>query len=147
MVCEWGMSEELGPVSFGKREEQVFLGRDIAQHRDYSEETAIRIDMEVRRIVDDNHRRARDMLTRHFDVLTAIANALLERETLNLNDIDQIIRSIRPELIEAAPVNADSSSILTAVPVENPAEGSAAPAADRPSDSGADTGNTPGEDR
>lgn len=147
MVCEWGMSEELGPVSFGKREEQVFLGRDIAQHRDYSEQTAIRIDTEVRRIMEDNHRRARDILVQHFDVLSAIADALLERETLNLNDIDQIIRSIRPGLIEKAPVHSDSPPPLVAAAAEKPIEESAAPTPARSAGSEEGSGNVPEEDR
>ena len=77
MVCEWGMSEAMGPLSFGKREEQIFLGRDIAQHRDYSEQTAINIDTEVRRIVEDNYQRAEGLLTQHLDILTRIAQGLL----------------------------------------------------------------------
>jgi cell division protease FtsH len=99
MVCEWGMSEEMGPLSFGKREEQVFLGRDIAQHRDYSEETAINIDKEIRRIVETNYQRAREILTEHVEILHGIAGALLERETLELRDVDGIIASIGPDLM------------------------------------------------
>ncbi len=99
MVCEWGMSEEMGPLSFGKREEQVFLGRDIAQHRDYSEQTAISIDREIRRIVESNYQRARRILTEHVDILHGIAHALLEKETLELRDVDQIIQSLKPELL------------------------------------------------
>jgi len=99
MVCEWGMSETMGPLSFGKREEQVFLGRDIAQHRDYSEQTAIQIDQEVRRIVEDNYRRASDILTQHLDILNGIAHALLEKETLDLRDVDAIINELHPDLL------------------------------------------------
>ena len=61
MVCEWGMSE-LGPLSFGKKDEQIFLGREIAQHRDYSEETAIKIDQQVRKLVEDAYKRARSII-------------------------------------------------------------------------------------
>jgi cell division protease FtsH len=100
MVCEWGMSDELGPLSFGKREEQIFLGREIAQHRDYSEQTAINIDKEVRRIVEENYRRAKDVLTEHQDLLYQVAHALLERETLDLRDIDKIISQVNPGLLE-----------------------------------------------
>jgi cell division protease FtsH len=100
MVCEWGMSDRMGPLSFGKREEQIFLGREISQHRDYSEETAIRIDGEVRRIVEDNHARARNILTEHYQILEAIAQGLLEKETLDLKDIDEIIKHIKPELVD-----------------------------------------------
>jgi cell division protease FtsH len=99
MVCEWGMSDRLGPLSFGHREEQVFLGRDIMQHRDYSEETAIHIDEEVRRIIEENYQRAKDILTEHEPILTGIAHALLERETLDLRDVDQIIRETKPDLM------------------------------------------------
>ena len=99
MVCEWGMSEELGPLSFGRREEQVFLGRDIMQHRDYSEQTAIHIDREVRNIVEENFRRAKTMLTEHLDLLKLLAQALLEKETLDLKDLDQIIAEVKPELL------------------------------------------------
>jgi cell division protease FtsH len=103
MVCEWGMSEEMGPLSFGKREEQVFLGRDIAQHRDYSEQTAIHIDREVRHIVEEHYRRAKRILTEHIDLLTSIAHALLERETLDLRDVDKIISATKPELMPKTP--------------------------------------------
>jgi len=90
MVCEWGMSS-LGPLTFGKKEEQIFLGREIAQHRDYSEDTAIKIDMEVRRLVDDGYGRAKALLSDSRDVLTRIANALLEREVLDANEIKMIV--------------------------------------------------------
>src|SRR5258705_13700290 len=77
MVCEWGMSE-LGPMSYGKKEEQIFLGREIAQHRDYSEETALKIDEQVRTMVDTQHTRARIVIENNRDALTRIALALLE---------------------------------------------------------------------
>src|SRR5690242_16818827 len=82
MVCEWGMSE-LGPLTFGKKEEQIFLGREIAQHRDYSEETAIRIDEEVKRIVSTSYDRARAIIDQHSNALIRVAEALLEREVLD----------------------------------------------------------------
>jgi cell division protease FtsH len=97
MVCEWGMSKELGPLSFGRKEEQVFLGRDIVQHRDYSEHTAICIDKEVRGLVEVNYQRAKAILNEHLDLLNAIAHALLERETLDLKDLDQIIAELKPD--------------------------------------------------
>jgi len=90
MVCEFGMSQ-LGPLTFGKKEEQIFLGREIAQHRDYSEETAIKIDQEVRRLVDESYGRARDILAGHRESLTKIAEALLEREVLDANEIKMLI--------------------------------------------------------
>ena len=99
MVCEWGMSERMGPLSFGKREEQIFLGREIAQHKDYSEQTAIRIDEEIRLIVENNYKRAKKLLSEHMDLLNAIAHALLEKETLEAADIEEIIGNLRPELV------------------------------------------------
>lgn len=88
MVTEWGMSEKLGPLSFGKREEQVFLGREIARHQEYSEATAIEIDNEVRRIVTECYERARNLLGKNQDALHRIAEALLERENLNGEELD-----------------------------------------------------------
>ena len=99
MVCEWGMSKELGPLSFGRKDEQVFLGRDIVQHRDYSEHTAISIDKEVRGIVEDNYQRAKAILTEHVDLLARIAQTLLEKETLDLKDLDLIIAEAKPDLL------------------------------------------------
>jgi cell division protease FtsH len=90
MVCEWGMST-LGPLTFGKKEEQIFLGREIAQHRDYSEDTAIKIDMEVRRLVDEGYNKAKLLLSDSREVLTRIAVALLEREVLDANEIKLIV--------------------------------------------------------
>jgi cell division protease FtsH len=90
MVCEFGMSD-LGPLTFGKKEEQIFLGREINQHRDYSEETAIRIDSEVKRFIDTAYKSAHDILDQNRDVLTRIANALLEREVLDASEIKIII--------------------------------------------------------
>ena len=91
MVCEWGMSEELGPLSFGQKEEQIFLGREFAQHRDYSEKTAVLIDKEIRDLVSGAHQRARKILEENMDSLHALAQALLERETLTEKDVDAII--------------------------------------------------------
>jgi cell division protease FtsH len=90
MVCEWGMST-LGPLTFGKKEEQIFLGREIAQHRDYSEDTAIKIDLEVRRLVDEGYTRAKGLLADNREVLTKIALALLEREVLDANEIKLLV--------------------------------------------------------
>jgi cell division protease FtsH len=90
MVCEWGMSE-LGPLSFGKKEEQIFLGREIAQHRDYSEETAIKIDEQVRRLVITGYDTAKKIMEENSDALVRIAEALLERETLDAADVKALI--------------------------------------------------------
>jgi len=91
MVCEWGMSE-LGPLSFGKKEEQIFLGREIAQHRDYSEETAIRIDAQVKKLVQGGYDTAVKIIEEHSEALVRIAEALLEREILDGNEVMQIIK-------------------------------------------------------
>ncbi|PWU05224.1 MAG: cell division protein FtsH [Terriglobia bacterium] len=90
MVCEWGMSE-LGPLSFGKKEEQIFLGREIAQHRDYSEETAIRIDEQVKKLVQGGYDTAYGIIDERSDALVKIAETLLEREILDGNEVMQII--------------------------------------------------------
>jgi cell division protease FtsH len=90
MVCQFGMSS-LGPLTFGKQEEQIFLGREIAQHRDYSEQTAIAIDEEVRRFVINGYDRAKSILTDNRDALVRIAEALLERESLDAAEIKLLI--------------------------------------------------------
>jgi cell division protease FtsH len=91
MVCEWGMSERLGPIQFGKREEMIFLGREIAQHKDYSEQTAILIDEEIRGLVEGAHQKALQILREGMDTLHALAEALLEREILDGEEIGKII--------------------------------------------------------
>jgi len=90
MVCEWGMSD-LGPLTFGKKEEQIFLGREIAQHRDYSEDTAIKIDQEVRKLVSNGYTTAKQILTDNRDTLERIARALIEREVLDANEIKLLV--------------------------------------------------------
>src|SRR5947209_4868885 len=90
MVCEFGMSQ-LGPLTFGKKDQEIFLGREITQHRDYSEDTAIKIDQEVRRFVDEGYARAKSCLVDGRDVLIRIAEALLERETLDSEDMKVVI--------------------------------------------------------
>lgn len=94
MVCEWGMSD-MGPLTYGKKEEQIFLGREIAQHRDYSEDTAIRIDKEVKELVESANNTARKLLTDNLQVLHDMAHALLERETIVEEDIKNIIQAAR----------------------------------------------------
>lgn len=92
MVCEWGMSEKLGPLTFGKKEEEIFLGREISQHRDYSEDTAIIIDEEVSKIVNRGMERAETVLKNNIDTLHKLSAALLEREILDSQEIDVIMR-------------------------------------------------------
>ncbi|XOF33522.1 MAG: ATP-dependent zinc metalloprotease FtsH [Candidatus Electrothrix sp. YB6] len=94
MVCEWGMSEELGPLAYGKKEEQIFLGREIAQHRDYSEETARRIDKVVKQIILNATKVTNDLLEKNIDILKGVADELLEKETITLEDIDRIIAEL-----------------------------------------------------
>ncbi len=106
MVCDFGMSEELGPLTFGKNEEQIFLGREIAQHRDYSELTAQKIDAEVKKIVDGSYSKAHQLIEDNMDILHNMATALLERETLNSEDIDKIIedgQESKPKSKEPSP--------------------------------------------
>ncbi|MDP2606622.1 MAG: ATP-dependent zinc metalloprotease FtsH [Deltaproteobacteria bacterium] len=92
MVCEWGMSEKLGPMTFGKKEEEIFLGRDFTQKVDYSENTAIEIDAEVRRIIQDSYHRAKDLLKTNLGLLHKVAETLLEKEVLDGSEIDAIVR-------------------------------------------------------
>lgn len=92
MVCEWGMSEKLGPVSFGKKDEEVFLGREIATRRDISEQIAMDIDYEVKRLVKENYDRAKCLLTEHMGALKRLAEALLEKEVLDGPEIDRIVQ-------------------------------------------------------
>jgi cell division protease FtsH len=121
MVCEWGMSDAMGPLTFGKKEEQIFLGREIAQHQDYSEDTAIRIDHEIKRFVTSNYERARALLEQHKPALLRIAEELLAREVL---DAEQVRRIVAGEpLEEHTPRNA--------VPATE--DGSKRPAKERPS--------------
>jgi cell division protease FtsH len=106
MVCEWGMSD-MGPLSFGKRDEQIFLGREISQHRDYSEETAQAIDKEVYRLVREAHQKAQDLLKNNREQLKVLAEALLEEETLDAESVDAIVagrpRPPKPRNAQAPP--------------------------------------------
>jgi len=92
MVCEWGMSPELGPLTFGKKEEQIFIGREIAQHQDFSEDTARKIDKEVKRIVSEAYTRAEELLNENREGLINLAEALLEYETLSNEEIRKVIK-------------------------------------------------------
>jgi cell division protease FtsH len=103
MVCEWGMSE-LGPLAFGKKEEAIFLGREIAQHRDYSEDTAIHIDAELRRIVTGAYETARNIVLNNREILERIALALLDREVLDASELKLLMDGKPlPEKIRSAP--------------------------------------------
>jgi cell division protease FtsH len=95
MVCEWGMSEKLGPLTYGKREEHIFLGKEIARHKDFSEKTAEEIDNEIRRIVTEAYEDAKKLLKENFDILDNLAKRLLEKETLDATEIDRIIEETK----------------------------------------------------
>jgi cell division protease FtsH len=112
MVCEWGMSDHLGPMTFGKKEEQIFLGRDFTQIKDYSEKTALEIDMEVRRIIGNAYDRAKHLLVENREILDKMADVLLEKEVLDGVEIDEIIQRCscsngsvreRPAPVESSP--------------------------------------------
>jgi len=102
MVCEWGMSEKLGPVSFGKKDEQIFLGREMATHKNYSEATAVEIDAEIRRIVDENYSRVVQLLSTNVDILHRISAELIEKENLSGEEVDRIISRAHHEQSPAA---------------------------------------------
>jgi cell division protease FtsH len=106
MVCEWGMSD-LGPMTFGKKEEQIFLGREIAQHRDYSEDTAIKIDQEVRKLVNKGYTTAKQILSDNRDVLERIARALIEREVLDANEIKMLVEGQQLPPVQPPPTSKD----------------------------------------
>jgi cell division protease FtsH len=95
MVCDFGMSDSLGPLTFGKKEEQIFLGREISQHRDYSELTAQKIDEEVRRLVTDAYAKTSNLIKDNLEVLHQLAGALLEKETLDGKQIEEILVRMR----------------------------------------------------
>jgi len=92
MVCEWGMSEKLGPLTFGKKDEEIFLGREINTHRDFSDQVALEIDLEVKRLVLDSYERTKRMLTEHIHTLKDLAEALLEKEVLDAFEVDRIVQ-------------------------------------------------------
>ncbi|MCG8604877.1 ATP-dependent zinc metalloprotease FtsH [bacterium] len=100
MVCEWGMSEKMGPLTFGKKDEEIFLGREIAQHRDYSEKTAQLIDQEVKQIIENAAEWADDVVKENIEQLHGLANALLEREILDGDEIDKIMNGEKLEPLE-----------------------------------------------
>ena len=96
MVRSWGMSDDLGPLSYAKGEEQIFLGREIAQHRDYSEATAQKIDEEIIKLIKSSYGRAKTVLNENLDILHKLAEILLEKETVMGKELDELIHSLRP---------------------------------------------------
>ncbi|WP_177561202.1 ATP-dependent zinc metalloprotease FtsH [uncultured Phascolarctobacterium sp.] len=123
MICEYGMSPELGPMTFGHRQDQVFLGRDIARDKDYSEEVAAKIDKEIRKFIDEAYQKTESLLNENMDKLHLIADALIERETLEGEEIDQLMKYGKILSKEE-----NTSEIGISEPAEvQPAETSAAP--------------------
>ncbi len=106
MVCEWGMSD-LGPLTFGKKEEQIFLGREISQHRDYSEDTAIKIDQEVRKLVTAGYNTARQIVSDNRDILERIAKALIEREVLDAVELKMLVDNQQLPPVQPPPTSKD----------------------------------------
>src|SRR6195256_4943150 len=127
MVCEWGMSE-LGPLTFGKKEEQIFLGREIAQHRDYSEATAIQIDEEVRKMVSAGYNTAKGILSENRETLIRIAKALIEREVLDATEIKLLVEGQDLPPIKPLPANTDDGVQQVIKPERSPAKGGERPA-------------------
>jgi len=111
MVCDYGMSDKMGPLTFGKREEHIFLGRDIAQHKDFSEQTAVDIDTEIKRIVLENYDRAKDIIRQQMERLHRLASALLEKEVLAGEEIDEVL-GLKPPVPEIAPRDLDKEARL-----------------------------------
>ncbi len=116
MVCEWGMSDKLGPLAYGQKEEEIFLGRQIMRHKNYSEETAIDIDREIKSIVDKGMKRAENILKENMDTLHRLALALLEREILDSSEIDTIIRGEELPPAERSGNGRAPASPVTAAP-------------------------------
>jgi cell division protease FtsH len=110
MVCAYGMSDDLGPLSFGKTDEQIFLGREIAKHRDYSESTAEKIDAEVRNFVTNAYDRSCRLINDNLETLHNMANALLEKETLNTEDIDKIMAGAGKDKPEEKPASEENDT-------------------------------------
>ena len=98
MVCEWGMSEKLGPLVFGKKEEHIFLGREIAKHKDYSEKTAEEIDGEIKKIVTERYKYSKKLLMDNRALLEKVATVLLDKETLDGVEIDAIVKSFKEDM-------------------------------------------------
>ena len=101
MACEWGMAEELGPVAYGQEEEPIFIGKEIARHKDYSEDTAMRIDHAVFNILDEARKKAFEILNEHRDQLVGLAEELIRKETLLDDDIKSLFGFSAPKATEA----------------------------------------------
>jgi cell division protease FtsH len=97
MVCEWGMSEKVGPITFGKGEEQIFLGKELSRPKDYSEETAVEIDNEIKRIVNDNYTKAKAVLDENIDLLHRLTEVLLDKEVIDGKELEELVRGFKPK--------------------------------------------------
>jgi cell division protease FtsH len=116
MVCEWGMSDALGPLSYGEKQEEIFLGREIGLHRDYSEETAREIDEEIKKLIERSEAIAQGIISKNLEKLNALAAKLLEKEILNAEEIDRILfdgKKTECETAGAKPQKPAKKSALT----------------------------------
>jgi cell division protease FtsH len=133
MVCEWGMSEQMGPLTFGQKEEQIFLGKEFARHRDYSEQTAMDIDREIKNIVLENYKKAREIIEQNRETVQRIAEALLERETLDASEINALIEGTAlPDRVASEKKPGDTPAASgqsggAGIPIVEPATSSANP--------------------
>ncbi len=128
MVCTWGMSDKLGPLTYGQKEEQIFLGREIAQHRDFSEATAVEIDREVKRLVDENYERVKKLINENTETLTRLAENLLERESLDTEQITAIVQEGKDFRAKAdAPPDAEPGGDSSAGPAAGTESGGSSP--------------------
>ena len=119
MVCRYGMSDNLGPLTFGKKEEQIFLGREIAQHRDFSEDTAIKIDQEVKKIISEQYGRAKQIIEENRDTMVRLSETLLERESLDSVQIRRIVAGL-PLDDDQPPTSDDNERPQLKEPAVNP---------------------------
>jgi cell division protease FtsH len=134
MVCEWGMSKRLGPLTFGKKEQEIFLGRDIATHKDYSEQTSVAIDQEIRKYVETAQQRAESIILEHTEKLEALTAEILKKEVLSGDEIDSILNGESParkRKPKPAAEPAAKTAVLAEAPAETPAIGSGAPRSSR----------------
>jgi len=128
MVCKWGMSEKLGPLSYGEKDEEIFLGRELMHHKNFSEDTSRQIDAEVRSIVEGCHSRAKELLTANVEFLHSIAKALLERETISGADIDLLLKGeVLPPLEPAAKPENGKTDASSAQAADQASGGESAP--------------------
>ena len=95
MVSQWGMSEKMGSMTYGEPQEHVFMGRDFGQTKDYSEQVAYELDVEVKKIIDEKYRLAKEILSANRDILDELAMSLLEKETINAEEFDELVEKVK----------------------------------------------------